>query len=128
MGKGLIISSIVFAGLYAFCATLALSNSFVIATSGCKQLNKRNADHFHHNIYNHMSKKIMERVCKASKETLGQVVDCLVKSQAFDEKAKELGHKCYIETYGVEFTSETCHARDFLQFNQMQKTPKQISI
>lgn len=71
-----------------------------------------------HSMHSHMSRKILDRACKASKDTLDEVMQCIIKNELY-EKHRDKGKKCFKETFNEEFNhDDMAKHRDLLCKNK----------
>lgn len=66
---------------------------------------RRSADHKDHHsmMHNHLSRKVFDRACAASKDTIDEIVACLNNNPIIKNTKKELALSCYKESYGMDF-------------------------
>jgi len=55
-------------------------------------------------MHNHLSRKVFDRACAASKDTIDEIIACLTSNQALLKAVKEETAKsCYREAFGLDF-------------------------
>lgn len=65
----------------------------------------RRSDHHHKTmLHNHLSRKVFDRACAASKDTIDEIIACLTTNQALLKAVKEDTAKaCYKDSFGLDF-------------------------
>lgn len=95
-------------------ATLARPHLF-------KGIEKRSADH-HSMMHNHLSRKVMDRACAASKDTIDEIVACMTTSEGLTKAIKkETAATCYKEAFNQEFDEKDLHKHKELICNNRDK-------
>lgn len=98
-------------------AILALYSDFTKAMSnGVRKpaiynyrIMKRSADHKHDDkhkamMHNHLSRKVFDRACAASKDSIDEIVACVTTNEAIMKAVDaEVAQKCYKDTVGEDF-------------------------
>lgn len=73
-------------------------------TTKILSIQRRSANKDHHtSIHNHLSRKVFDRACAASKDTIDEIVACLTNSQVLKSVKVELAGSCYKDAFGVDF-------------------------
>ena len=64
---------------------------------------KRSDDHAGM-LHSHMSRKVFDRACAASKDTIDEIVACMTSNEALLKAvSKEVAANCYKEAFGMSF-------------------------
>ena len=85
---------------------------------------QRRSDHKHHHamLHNHLSRKVFDRACAASKDTIDEIVACLTGNQALNKSVKEDTAKtCYKEAFGQDFDPKEMGKHKDLICNNREK-------
>lgn len=73
------------------------------------------ADH-HTSMHHHLSRKILDKACAASKDTIEEIVGCFKNNKTVNSALKpEVAQSCHKEAFGVEF-----------KLNEIQKHKEEI--
>lgn len=85
--------------------------------------NKTASNHSHHHmIHSHLSRKVFERACAASKDTIDEIIACLTNNQQLVKTVKpESATSCFKETFGLEFDPTDFHKHKELICNNREK-------
>lgn len=77
----------------------------------------------HHSmVHNHMSRKVFDRACAASKDTIDEIIACITDNEAITKTVKpELAQDCHKETFGVEFDPKDIHRHKEMICNNREK-------
>lgn len=82
------------------------------------------SDHHHHTtmMHNHLSRKIFDRACAASKDTIDEVIACLTGNETLKKTVKEeTAKKCYKDSFGMEFDPKDVSKHKDLMCNNRDK-------
>ena len=64
---------------------------------------RRSQDH-HSKMHSHLSRKVFDRACAASKDTIDEIVACVTSSELVSKTIKEqASNGCYKDAFGMEF-------------------------
>lgn len=75
-----------------------------LARPNPRMLVKRAAPDMHASMHSHLSKKVFDRACAASKDTIDEIIACLTSNPDLIKAVKhETAAGCYKEAYGVDF-------------------------
>lgn len=72
------------------------------ATGSIHRRSANDKDH-HSMMHNHLSRKVFDRACAASKDTIDEIVACLDNNAIIKSANKELAKSCYKDSYGIDF-------------------------
>ena len=77
----------------------------------------------HHGMmHNHMSRKIFDRACAASKDTIDEIVACVTNNKSMLQAVKEgKGTACYKEAFGEDFKPTDLDRHKDLMCNNRDK-------
>ena len=65
---------------------------------------RRNAHDHKSMFHNHLSRKVFDRACSASKDTIDEIIACVTKSEVVTKTLKDQGAKdCYKEAFNSDF-------------------------
>jgi hypothetical protein len=64
----------------------------------------RGADHHKAMFHNHLSRKVFDRACSASKDTIDEIIACVTNSEILSKALKDAASKeCYKTAFNAEF-------------------------
>lgn len=71
-------------------------------------------------MHNHLSRKVFDRACAASKDTIDEVVACVTNNEQMLKMVKpEVAGKCYKDSFGQEFDpKEMMHHKELICTNR----------
>lgn len=77
----------------------------------------------HHSMmHNHLSRKVMDRACAASKDTIDEIIGCMTSSEALVKAVKkETAALCYKEAFGQDFDEKDLSKHKELICNNREK-------
>lgn len=115
------------AALILVAMSLADANLIASASSSGRQQHLRlgrgaNLNNHHQVMHSHMSRKVFDRACAASKDTLDDIIKCLVSNKHLMEAIKRQDTlDCHKEAFGVEFDPADAHKHKDLICNNRDK-------
>lgn len=101
-----------------------LAEGYKLNEQQVHQLFKRGSDNHHEPdktmMHNHMSRKVFDRACAASKDTLDEIMACLHSNEHMIKAIKsDVAAECYKENFGVNFDpKETQKHKDLICNNR----------
>lgn len=92
------------------CSSLAIlvtvSCALVLFAEAAQPVKRSNESHNGHpgSIHNHMSRKVFDRACAASKDTIDEIISCITNNESMTKIVNpEMAASCYKQTYGQDF-------------------------
>lgn len=73
-------------------------------------------------LHNHLSRKVFDRACAASKDTIDEIVACLTGNEGLTKRVKaDTANQCYKESFNVDFDPKDVTKHKELICNNREK-------
>lgn len=78
--------------------------------------------HHHSMVHNHLSRKVFDRACAASKDTIDEIVACITGNEALTKSVKpDIGINCHKDAFGIDFDPKDINKHKELICNNREK-------
>lgn len=114
---------LILSGALVVSIMLSIGTIEALSNPNQKDTNHTKHNHSHHTVlHNHISRKVFDRACAASKDTIDEIVACMTSNEQLVKSVNpESATGCFKESFGTDFDPKDFHKHKDLVCNNRDK-------